>query len=298
MASTAITTTAQAHISVPLPLAEAPAELTRSRLCRLGEGIGKVVYASDHWVVKRDRSPAEIIALIAIWKFVRRLERFLPRRLRGKLLDRPSRQIRFLRMLVQSVVAVIPRALWYMTHIGQVWRLYHDRSTQGEALAQEKLTGTHLIPERICFPPTRVSVAGWPGWLTVEEATERVEATLHARLSQLAASGAWEEVELWLNRLLELRQAGWARGLFSLDAHLKNFGVTSDRVVLLDTGGLTDSWEEIEKRLGYEEDLAEPHIQLGLGPILRARPDIAHRFNQRWKALVNRLTVRKYWPEA
>ena len=34
-------------------LPRAPAELTSGRLRRLGEGVGKVVYCSEHWVVKR-----------------------------------------------------------------------------------------------------------------------------------------------------------------------------------------------------------------------------------------------------
>ena len=61
-------------------LARAPEELTRGPLLRLGEGIGKVVYASPHWVVKRERHPSEIMALIFMWRVVRRLQRFLPRR--------------------------------------------------------------------------------------------------------------------------------------------------------------------------------------------------------------------------
>ena len=34
-------------------LLHAPADLTSGRVRRLGEGINKVVYASEHWVVKR-----------------------------------------------------------------------------------------------------------------------------------------------------------------------------------------------------------------------------------------------------
>src|SRR5688572_17660085 len=67
--------------SVRHMLPSPPEELTRTRLLRLGEGIGKVVYASEHWVVKRERSPSAIIALIVIWKFLRRAERHLPARL-------------------------------------------------------------------------------------------------------------------------------------------------------------------------------------------------------------------------
>jgi hypothetical protein len=37
-------------------------------------------------------------------------------------------------------------------------------------------------------------------------------------------------------------------------------------------------------------------VQLGLGAILGARPDIAGRFDERWKAVVNRQTVRRHWP--
>ena len=62
-------------------LSHAPSELTHGRLRRIGEGIGKVVYASDHWVVKRERSPSEILALIAIWKIVRKSEGIVPGRI-------------------------------------------------------------------------------------------------------------------------------------------------------------------------------------------------------------------------
>ena len=53
----------------PRVLPHAPEELTRGRLRRIGEGIGKVVYASEQWVVKRERSPFEIVALIVLWRF-------------------------------------------------------------------------------------------------------------------------------------------------------------------------------------------------------------------------------------
>jgi hypothetical protein len=280
----------------PRVLPSAPEELTRGRLRRLGEGIGKVVYASEHWVVKRERSPSEVVALIVLWKALRRLERMLPGRWGKRLAERPARQIRFLRLLTQAAMAVAPKSLWFTRHVREVWRLYHRRNIRGEGLAQEHLAGTSLVPERISFPPTRVRIAGWPGWLTVSEASERVETTLYQRLAELARAGRFEEVERWLDRFLELRQAGWQRGLFSVDAHLKNFGVTGDRIVLLDTGGLTNRWREIEGRLAYEEVVAQPHIQLGLGPILAARPDIARRFDERWKAIVNREVVRRHWP--
>ena len=267
-------------------LAHAPEELTEMRLRRLGEGIGKVVYASDHWVVKRERSPREIVALIGIWKVLRRVERVLP--WGRNLIDRPSRQIRMLRVFVQGAMLIVPRSLWFARHLEDVWRIYHTRSTRGERLAAEYLADTGLVPRHVEFPPTRVKVRGWPGWLQVSEATERVEATLHQRLIDLARAGRYGEVEVWLDRLLELRQSGWELGLFSTDAHLKNFGVTGDRVVLLDPGGLTDDWAEVESRLSFEEVVTEPHIQLGLGSVLGGRADVAERFNAKWKAVVNR----------
>jgi hypothetical protein len=130
----------------------------------------------------------------------------------------------------------------------------------------------------------------------VSEATERVETTLHDRINDLARARRFEEIEVWLERFLELRQAGWSRGVFSLDAHLKNFGVTTDRVVLLDAGGLTNSWSEIESRLQFEDEVDEPHARLGLEMTLRDRPDIAERFDTRWKACVNREVVTRRWP--
>jgi hypothetical protein len=275
----------------------APEELTSGRLKRLGEGIGKVVYASDHWVVKRERSPSEIIALIVIWKVLRRVERVLPWGIGKRLLEKPSKQIRFLRVMTQAVVQIMPRSIWYATHIGEVLHVYRSRDERGEGLAEQHLAGTSLVPQRITFPPTRVKVGGWPGWLTVSEATERVEATLHQRLYDLSREGRYEELEAWLNRFLDLRQAGWKRGLFSVDAHLKNFGVSGNHIVLIDPGGLTNDWSEIEDRLAFEEVVTQPHIQLGLGPVLGLRPEIAERFNSRWKSIVNREAVLSHWPE-
>jgi len=282
----------------PRVLAQAPQELTQGRLKRLGEGIGKVVYASEHWVVKRERSPSEIVALIVLWKALRRLERLLPGRWGRRLVARPARQIRLLRLLTQAAMAVVPKSIWFTSRVRGAWRIYHRRNVRGEALAQTHLAGTSIVPERISFPPTRVRIGGWPGWLTVSEATERVETTLYQRLAELARAGRYDELERWLERFLELRQAGWQRGLFSVDAHLKNFGVIGDRIVLLDTGGLTNRWREIEGRLAYEDVVAQPHVQLGLAPVLAKRPDIARRFDARWKAIVNLEVVRRHWPAA
>jgi len=282
----------------PRLLPEAPPELTQGRLKRLGEGIGKVVYASEHWVVKRERSPSEIVALIVLWKMLRKLERLLPGRWGKRLVARPARQIRVLRLLTQAAMAVVPKSIWYTTHVREAWRLYHRRNVRGEALARAHLAATALVPQRVSFPPTRVRISGWPGWLVVSEATERVETTLYQRLVDLARAGRYDEVERWLERFLELRQAGWRRGLFSVDAHLKNFGVIGDRIVLLDAGGLTNRWREIEGRLAYEDVVAQPHVQLGLAPVLAKRPDIARRFDARWKSIVNLEVVRRYWPAA
>ncbi len=279
-------------------LAEAPAELTAAKLKLLGEGIGKVVYASSHWVVKRERRPREILALIAIWRAVRKCEACLPRKWARALLERPARQIRLLRLLAEAVVLVVPLSFWLSSHVGSVRRLYRKRDRLGELLAEERLSGTGLMAETVTFPPVKVRVNGWPGWLVVEEATERVEDTLDERINSLARQRRFDEIETWLNRFLELRKAGWSRGVFSLDAHLKNFGVTEDRVVLIDPGGLTNRWQDIADRLGFEDEIMRPHAQLGLENTLRDRPDIASRFDTAWKALVNPDTVRRHWPQA
>ena len=75
------------------------------------------------------------------------------------------------------------------------------------------------------------------------------------------------------------------------DAHLKNFGIIGERVVLLDTGGLTNRRSDIAERLSRDEQVEEPHVQLGLGRILAGEPELARRFNDRWKSTVNRDTV-------
>lgn len=277
-------------------LPEAPAELTSGKLRRLGEGVGKVVYASEHWVVKRERTGFEILALVVLWRGLRRLERILPWRIGRRLADRPAKQIRLLRLLVQAALLVVPKSIWFREHIKDLWWMYRSRNRRGDSLARRHLDGTELVPKRVEFPPTHVKVGGWPGWLTVSEATERVEATLHQHLSELARAGRFGELEEWLERFLTLRQAGWQRGVFSVDAHLKNFGVIGGRVVLLDAGGLTDRWGDIEDRLDFEDVVSQPHVQLGLAAILGARPDIGARFDERWKAVVNRQVVRRHWP--
>ena len=282
---------AQEQANIPIPvkpqaLTDAPEELVCTRLRRLGEGVGRVVYASQHWVVKRERSPSAIIALILIWKLLRKLAHIMPKRLSDRLLRHPSKVIRLARVLIQPFVSVIPRSIWLMTHAGEVWRIHRTRQRRGRRLARTHLAGTMLIPEKIVFPPTRVRVGGWPGWLVVSEATERVEHTLHHRITALAGLGRWDQVEQWLDRFLECRQAGWRQGVFSADAHLQNFGVIEDRIVLLDTGGLTKSWSEIDKRLRKEEQSpVAPHIRLGLERALVSRPDIAEHFNTRWKTI-------------
>ena len=116
-----------------------PAELTRGPLLRLGEGIGKVVYASEHWVVCRERSPLEMVALILLWKGLRKLEWLLPGSWGRRLRDRPSRQIRFLRVMVQGAILVFPRALWFSSHIRDILRGYgrpwSRRNGRGKSLA-------------------------------------------------------------------------------------------------------------------------------------------------------------------
>src|SRR3954451_5439663 len=98
-------------------LAAAPGELTEGKLRRIGEGIGRVVYASTHWVVKRERSPREVVALILLWRLLRRAEGILPGPLRRKLLHGPSRQIRLLRLLFEGIMLVVPRGVWFTSHI-------------------------------------------------------------------------------------------------------------------------------------------------------------------------------------
>jgi len=282
---------------MPRALTHAPEELTSERLTRLGEGIGKVVYASKHWVVKRERTPSEVVALILIWKILCRWAHWLPFGWGDRLLNKPSKVIRFLRVVAETAMGVIPKSLWYTTHVAEVFRVYRARDRRGEKLARKHLLDTELLPEVITFPPETVLVGGWPGWLHVREATERVEATLDRRISDLAKARDYEGVERWLNRFLDTRQTGWQLGLFSIDAHLKNFGVIGDRVVLLDTGGLTDRWTDISSRLSKDEQVEAPHVQLGLGPVLAGCPDVAQRFDERWKSLVNRESVIQHWPD-
>ena len=95
----------------PQVFVEAPSELTSGRLRRIGEGIGRVVYASENWVVKRERTPRETIALIILWRMLRAIERAFPTGIAKRLMERPSRQIRFLRVVIQTVMLIVPRSI-------------------------------------------------------------------------------------------------------------------------------------------------------------------------------------------
>src|SRR5437016_5359984 len=125
-------------------VAHAPEELRRGRLHRLGEGIGKVVYASDHWVVKRERSPTEVVALILIWKMLRRSAHRIPFGWGDRLLKRPSRAIRWLRVMTEAAMAVIPKSIWYTKHVAQVLRTHVARDRRGDKLAQIYLAASPL----------------------------------------------------------------------------------------------------------------------------------------------------------
>lgn len=276
---------------MPRAVEQAPEELTGDRLKRIGEGVGKVVYASSHWVVHRERTPREIIALILLWKILRTFR--WGRRMRG----RSSKLLRRMRVAIETAIAIVPKRLWYTKQVEEVLTTHRRRDRTGEKLARLHLADTELIPATITFPPVTVLVGGWPGWLVVDKATERVETTLDRHIDTLAATGDFESVDHWLHRLLDTRQTGWQLGLFSVDAHLKNFGVVGDRIVLIDTGGLTNRWEDIERKLSLDEQALEPHIQLGLGKALAIQPEIARRFNVRWRTLVNRESIMEHWPE-
>ncbi|MEZ5354980.1 MAG: hypothetical protein R2762_20275 [Bryobacteraceae bacterium] len=279
-------------------LAAAPPELTGKPLERLGEGIGKVVYASEHWVVKRERSPLAMVSLIVLWRWLKRIEPWVPKSWWLRMTARPSRRVRLLSLITQAALAVIPRSLWYKGPVRQIWRTWVTRDRRGETLARRELTGSGLVPERIVFPPTQVRVRGWPRKMTVEEAAERVDCTLYERLAEAAQRNDPAALELWLDRFLELRLRGWSYGLFSVDPHAKNFGVIGERLVLLDPGGLTDRWQDVEQRLDLEDVVAQPHIQLGLGPVLASHPEVAARFDRRWREVVNRGEVRSRWTAA
>jgi hypothetical protein len=199
------------------------------------------------------------------------------------MLAKPGKRIRALSLVFQALVLSVPKGIWFTTHARLMWRQYSRDEIRGRKLADEHLAGTVLVPERVTFPHIRVKVGRWPGWLVVSEAVERAETTLFERINELARARRFDDIEVWLMRYLEHRRAAWRQGVVSLDPHLKNFGVTADRVVLLDAGGLTSASAEIAERL-REDELTPPHARLGLDTTLRDRPDIADRFDAEWKA--------------
>jgi hypothetical protein len=60
---------------------------------------------------------------------------------------------------------------------------------------------------------------------------------------------------------------------------------------------VTNRWQDISARLSKDEQVQEPHIQLGLESLLADRPEVAQRFNERWKQMVNIESVREHWPD-
>ena len=178
----------------------APEELTRGRLRRIGEGVGNVVYASQHWVVKRERSPLQLAALIVVWRGLRKLERILPAGIVQRIAGRPSARIRLLRVTAQGLLLLLPKRWWMSERIRSAWKTYRTREWRGESLANSMLRGSGLIPEKITFPKVEVRLNGWPYKLTVTEAMERVECTLQERLAALAAQNRFDEVEALLDR--------------------------------------------------------------------------------------------------
>ena len=107
-----------------------------------GEGVGKVVYASQHWVVKRDRSPSEVVAIIVLWNFLRKLKRVLPGGWVDALLRGPSKEIHLLRVLVQAAMMVVPKSVWFTRHIRKAWTVYISRDRRGRRLAEQHLKVT------------------------------------------------------------------------------------------------------------------------------------------------------------
>ena len=234
-------------------LAQAPAELTQGRLKRLGEGIGKVVSASEHWVGKRERTPSEVVALIVLAS--------------GESSGSLGGSCRSVSAAICS--SGLPAA----------------RSGSPRTFVRSGANPTARAPG--------ASVS--PGVLTVSKATERVEAILFDRLAELAAADRFDEFEHWLEQLLLTRHSGWRLGLFSLDAHLKNYGIVQGRVVLIDPGGLTNQLVDIEEKLARERHGMAPHVRLGLEPLLADHPEIAARFDARWRETVHPDVLREVW---
>jgi hypothetical protein len=51
------------------------------------------------------------MALIGVWKLLRRLAHFLPGQVGRRLLEKPGKQIRFLRVVFRVLVVPIPRSV-------------------------------------------------------------------------------------------------------------------------------------------------------------------------------------------
>jgi hypothetical protein len=273
-------------------LSHAPEELTGGKLRRLGEGIGTVVYASDHWVVRRERSAADILALIVIWKALRGVARLLPGRLGARFLERPSRWIRLLRVTVRPLVVGFPHPVADDARRADV-ALYLSRDARGGVWPNS------AWPARRCCPSaSRFRPCAWGRRLARMADGERGHRTGGGDTGPaLAPPGDENRLRNWSagSSACWIAPGGLApRPVFDRRAP-QELGVVGDRVVLLDSGGLTDRWAEIETRLA-PSDSAAPHVMLGLETVLRARPDIAARFDERWNQVVSREGVLRHWP--
>ena len=276
-----------------------PEELTLGTLRRLGEGIGKVVYASEHWVVSRERTPLEMVALIVLWKALRKLERLLPGAWGKTLRDRPSRQIRFLRVLVQGAIVVVPRALWFSSHIRDVLRLYHRRSVRGRETGANSFgrirtdSGAHRVPPgarshwRLARmadglrgqrtggfdAPSEDDAAGGGGSFRGAGSVARTPAR--------DAPGGMAAGTVFAGRTSEKLRHHWR-------AHCP-FGHGRADEPLGGSGKAVG---------GGRVQPTEPHVRLGLGELLEEHAEIARRFDQRWKDTINTEVVRECWPRA
>jgi hypothetical protein len=282
------------------------AELTATPLERVDGGTYRVVFGSRGWVVKRSRSFRNSVAIAVAAHLAEKLRRVTDRRLRalgwgtpGLALDPMSREGRSRAMLRLAVVGIIragltvvPAPLWKATPTAREVRDARLSSALSAELAA-RLDGTGLTPPRIDVQATRVRARGRRSF-SVTTAFRRVNHTILADLRAHAKHRRDAEIDALLDGFLECQVELWRRGVFSMDIlPFVNYGVLDGRVVLLDSGSLTDDPLTIRRFLAARgAKLA--YTEAVLAVLLT--PERARRFRERMAGLFTPIVVRRYGP--
>ena len=298
---------------MPADVSEAANELIAHPLPVIGAGLGKAVYGTKHWVVKQKRGLPVTASYFMVRRFTPRWAKIFAERLlsmdfpwgdpAGWLprdeLDQTRLEwvFRWRYAVARLWLTVIPEAWWLPSEFGREAVAHERMDREGQQLAEQCLKGTGLIPRRVIFPPIQVSVQGWPWRLSVCEAHERTDISLRSHLHQLDTSGRWEDLRAWLDRVAALQPRLWEHGVFNMDMNvLANHGILNGKVVLVDSGRLTNDPRTIGAFLDSNFEQFMIHNRRALTYLLPKHPEVRDYFTAQWRALLTRDNLSAVWP--